>query len=153
VIGHGFHQLFGAQMETVYTSSVMRPAPAPITSEESPYFDLSALSFSNEATVSIVDSAGMFAYPSVSPINQWREKNYQVAYLQSIFIEQSDTSRYRLMSWIAMGQTKKCFSRQAIQMGLNRNHRLGSSRILKARQMILLPSFIREIFGLLTAER
>ncbi len=40
----------------------------------------------------------MFAYPAVSPA-RWdgRQRNYQVAYLQSIFIEQSETSRYRLM--------------------------------------------------------
>lgn len=74
------------------------PAPSPITSEESPYFDLTATSFSSEAAVPIVKSAGMFSSPSVSPIrSNGREKSFQVAYLQSIFIEQSDTSRYRLM--------------------------------------------------------
>ncbi|MFN8382399.1 MAG: G5 domain-containing protein [Anaerolineales bacterium] len=84
------------------------PAPAPISSEESPYFDLSAASFSNEASVSIIDSAGMFAYPSVSPIHtNGNEKNYQIAYLQSIFIEQSDTSRYRLMVMDRDGSNKK----------------------------------------------
>lgn len=73
-------------------------APAPITSEESPFFDVSALSFSNEANVTIVNSSGMFAYPSVSPINaNAGEKSFQIAYLQSVFVEQSDTSRYRLM--------------------------------------------------------
>lgn len=73
-------------------------APAPISSEESPYFDLSALSFSNAAVASISKSAGMFAYPSVSRIHSdGREKSFQVAYLQSIFSEQSDSSRYRLM--------------------------------------------------------
>jgi len=84
------------------------PAPAPISSEESPYFDLSAASFSNEATVSMIDSAGMFAYPSVSPIHtDGNEKNYQIAYLQSIFFEQSDTSRYRLMVMDRDGSDKK----------------------------------------------
>ena len=84
------------------------PAPAPISSEESPYFDLSAASFSNEAAVSIIDSAGMFAYPSVSPIESaGSEKKYQIAYLQSIFIEQSDTSRYRLMVMDRDGSNKK----------------------------------------------
>lgn len=73
-------------------------APAPITSEESPYFDLSAVSFSNEANVTIVNSTGMFAYPSVSPIqSNGQEKSFQIAYLQSVFAEQSDSSRYRLM--------------------------------------------------------
>ncbi len=84
------------------------PASAPISSEESPFFDLSAASFSNEAAVSMIDSAGMFAYPSVSPIHvNGSEKNYQIAYLQSIFIEQSDTSRYRLMVMDRDGSNKK----------------------------------------------
>jgi len=74
------------------------PAPSPITSEESPYFDLSGISFESEAAVTFVNSTGMFAYPSVSPARTvGRERSFQVAYLQSIFIEQSDTSRYRLM--------------------------------------------------------
>ncbi|MCE9647641.1 MAG: G5 domain-containing protein [Chloroflexi bacterium] len=74
------------------------PAPAPITSEESPYFNLAATSFSTEATVSLVESSGMFSYPSVSPVHSdGREKSFQIAYLQSIFIEQSETSRYRLI--------------------------------------------------------
>lgn len=74
------------------------PAPAPITGEESPFFDLSALSFSNEANISMIESAGMFSYPSTSPVHSdGREKISQVAYLQAIFVEQSETSRYRLM--------------------------------------------------------
>lgn len=74
------------------------PAPAPVTAEESPFFDLSALSFSNETNVSMVESAGMFAYPSPSPLrSDGREKIYHVAFLQAIFVEQSETSRYRLM--------------------------------------------------------
>lgn len=88
---------WGADGNSLYFVS-HAPAPAPISSEESPYFDLSAISFSSEAAVSFIDSAGMFAYPSVSPLRtNGREKSFQVAYLQSIFIEQSETSRYRLM--------------------------------------------------------
>ena len=74
------------------------PAPAPITNEESPFFDLSAVSFDNTAAVTMIDATGMFSYQAVSPA-KWDGKgqNYQVAYLQAIFIEQSETSRYRLM--------------------------------------------------------
>ncbi len=40
---------------------------------------------------------GMFAYPSASPVRQsGTEKVYQVAYLQAIFPDQSESSRYRL---------------------------------------------------------
>lgn len=88
---------WGADGNSLYFVS-HAPAPAPISGEESPYFDLSAVSFSNEASVSIVESAGMFSYPSVSPIRSiGQEDSFQVAFLQSIFIEQSNTSRYRLM--------------------------------------------------------
>ncbi len=99
--------VWGTDSNSLYFVS-HAPAPAPISSEESPYFDLSAASFSNEATVSIIDSTGMFAYPSVSLIHSnGSEKNYQIAYLQSIFIEQSDTSRYRLMVMDRDGSNKK----------------------------------------------
>ena len=73
------------------------PAPAPITSEESPFFDLTAASLESASTVNMVNSTGMFAYPSTSPLqSNGTESSFQVAYLQSIFTEQSDTSRYRL---------------------------------------------------------
>lgn len=88
---------WGADGNSLYFVS-HAPAPAPIAGEESPYFDLSGISFESEAAVSFVNSTGMFAYPSASPIrSSGSEKSFQVAYLQSIFIEQSDTSRYRLM--------------------------------------------------------
>jgi resuscitation-promoting factor RpfB len=98
---------WGADGNSIYFVS-HAAAPSPISSEESPYFDLSAVSFSSEATASFVSSAGMFAYPSVSPIRTiGREKSFQVAYLQSIFIEQSDTSRYRLMMMDRDGSNSK----------------------------------------------
>lgn len=88
---------WGADGNSLYFVS-HAPAPVPITSEESPYFDLSGISFESGAAVSFVNSAGMFSYPSASSIrSSGSEKSFQVAYLQSIFIEQSDTSRYRLM--------------------------------------------------------
>jgi hypothetical protein len=89
--------VWGADGNSLYFVS-HAPAPAPISGEESPYFDLSALSFGNETAVTFAESAGMFAYPSVSPLQYiGREASFQIAYLQSIFIDQSDTSRYRLI--------------------------------------------------------
>ena len=88
---------WGADGKTLYYVT-HAPAPAPISSEESPLFDISATSFNNEASVSMTNSTGMFSYPTASPERgDGREKIYQIAYLQSIFIEQSETSRYRLM--------------------------------------------------------
>jgi hypothetical protein len=50
----------------------------------------------------------MFSYPSTSLINlKGEEKSYQVAYLQSIFKEQSETSRYRLFIMDRDGSNSK----------------------------------------------
>ncbi len=109
---------WGADGNSLYFVS-HAPAPAPITSEESPYFDLSALSFSSEANVTLVNSTGMFAYPSVSPIQiNGQEKSFQIAYLQSIFIEQSDTSRYRLMVMDRDGSNRRALFPPADVNGL-----------------------------------
>jgi len=73
-------------------------APPPLTPEESPSFDLKAASLVNSAVVDMVQHVGMFAYPSASPARQsGQERAYQVAYLQAIFPDQSETSRYRLV--------------------------------------------------------
>jgi hypothetical protein len=89
---------WGSDNKTLYYVT-HAPAPAPITGEESPFFDLAALSFSSEANVTLIESSGMFAYPGTSTDRfNGREREYQVAFLQAIFVEQSETSRYRLMA-------------------------------------------------------
>ena len=71
----------------------------PESPEESPLFDLTAilLDIGNRAT--IMPQTGMFSYPRTSPeiLNSDGEKGYLVAYLQSIFPNQSESSRYRLV--------------------------------------------------------
>ena len=110
--------VWGADGNSLYFVS-HAPAPAPISGEESPYFDLSALSFKNEAAVSLVNSAGMFAYPSISPIQYiGRETAFQVAYLQSIFIDQSDSSRYRLVVMDRDGSNSRALFPPADKNGL-----------------------------------
>jgi hypothetical protein len=88
---------WGADGKTLYYTS-HAPPPSLVSAEDSPFFDISATSFENNATVPVVQQSGMFAYPSVSPLqSSSREKQYQVAYLQAIFPSQSETSRYRLV--------------------------------------------------------
>ncbi|MBI5933670.1 MAG: G5 domain-containing protein [Chloroflexi bacterium] len=73
------------------------PAPAPLTAEGSPYFDLTAVSMINDGSARLVQNIGMFAYPSASPVRvRGDERTYQVAYLQAVFPDQSETSRYRV---------------------------------------------------------
>jgi resuscitation-promoting factor RpfB len=67
--------------------------------EESPLFDLAAIPLVGGDPVSLVSQSGMFTYPLPSPlqIKESGENAYQVAFLQSIFPTQSETSRYRLV--------------------------------------------------------
>lgn len=88
---------WGADGTTLYYIS-HAPPPNLVNAEDSPFFDINAASFENSASVQLVQQTGMFAYPSVSSMqSSSREKQYQVAFLQAIFPEQSETSRYRLV--------------------------------------------------------
>ena len=88
---------WGADGKTLYYIT-HAPPPSLVSEEDSPFFDMGATSFSNDATVQIAELTGMFAYPSVSSIqSSARERPYLVAYLQAIFPEQSETSRYRVV--------------------------------------------------------
>ncbi|HSO12024.1 MAG TPA: G5 domain-containing protein [Anaerolineales bacterium] len=88
---------WGADGKTLFYTS-HAPPPSLVNDEDSPFFDLSAVSFSNDANVEIVKRTGMFAYPSSSYLQpSSMERQYQVAYLQAIFPEQSETSRYRVV--------------------------------------------------------
>jgi hypothetical protein len=57
-------------------------------------FSLAAILPSDAMVIDIVPDVGMFSFPVPSPID--KEDRYQIAYLQAIFPERSDTSRYQL---------------------------------------------------------
>ncbi len=87
---------WGADGKTLF-AVVHVPFGAPVPDEASPLFDLRALGLTNGANVNLVESIGMFANPVASPLRiQGQEKAYQLAYLQAIFPQQSQQSRYRL---------------------------------------------------------
>ena len=88
---------WGADGKTLFYTS-HAPPPNLVSEEDSPIFDITAVSFENDANVEIVKETGMFAYPSSSPTQaSSNERKYQIAFLQAIFPEQSETSRYRLV--------------------------------------------------------
>jgi len=88
---------WGADGKTLYYTS-HAPPPSLVDEEDSPFFDINATSFENNATVKMVQQTGMFAYPSSSPLqSSSTERQYQIAYLQATFPEQSETSRYRVV--------------------------------------------------------
>jgi hypothetical protein len=75
------------------------------TSESSPDFSLRASFLNSNPPVTIIPLAGMFAYPSASPIQPGGR--FQLAYLQAIFPSQSDSSRYRLVLMDRDGSNKE----------------------------------------------
>jgi hypothetical protein len=86
---------WGADSNSLYTVTHAPPAGA-VAPEESPFFDITALSLSNSTNVNIVKQSGMFSYPAVSSPTE--EPGYEVAFLQAIFPDQSDSSRYKLVT-------------------------------------------------------
>jgi hypothetical protein len=95
------------------------PAPAPLTAEGSPNFDLTAISMINDATVRMVQNVGMFAYPSASPVRiSGKERSYQVAYLQAVFPDQSESSRYRVYVMDHDGSNRRVLFPPADSVGL-----------------------------------
>ena len=89
--------VWGADGRTLYVVS-HAPPPELVNPEESPNFDLMAISLESSITVRLVEQSGMFAYPSASSPRQiGKERSYELAYLQAISKSQSDTSGYRLV--------------------------------------------------------
>ena len=78
----------------IYTV-IHAPKSGLTTDEVSPLFDLTAVVPDEDLIIPLVPQSGMFAYPVPSP-NYARTRMY-VAYLQAVFPDQSETSRYRLM--------------------------------------------------------
>jgi hypothetical protein len=58
-------------------------------------FDLRSIQIEEKTILNTTDDIGMFAYPSTS--NLKNNNQYKLLYLNAIFPENSDTSRYRLM--------------------------------------------------------
>jgi resuscitation-promoting factor RpfB len=63
--------------------------------EASPLFDVCAVILESKRSVCLVAKTGMFAYPTPSPA--LLNGDFVVAYLQAVFPEKSESSRYRLM--------------------------------------------------------
>ena len=58
-------------------------------------FTLTAVLQTDAMVIDLIPDVGMFSFPAPSPIDD--NERYQVAYLQAVFPERSDTSRYQLM--------------------------------------------------------
>jgi hypothetical protein len=88
---------WGGDSKTIFAVT-HSPAQNLVSPEESPYFDLSAVSIDNARQINMARQTGMFAYPASSPLRpSGKEYMYQIAYLQAIFPMQSESSRYRVI--------------------------------------------------------
>lgn len=73
--------------------------------ESSPLFDLSAYILPSGPLVKLVSQTGMFAYPSMS--KGLIDNQARLAYLEAIFPDQSESSRYRLVVMQPDGSNRK----------------------------------------------
>lgn len=73
--------------------------------ESSPLFDLNAFILPSGPLVKLISQTGMFAYPSISKGKT--ETQAWLAYLEAIFPEQSENSRYRLVVMQPDGSNRK----------------------------------------------
>ncbi len=98
---------WGPDGKALYTIDHVAPEGA-TNPEESQNFDLTAVLLDGGPTLHLVSQTGMFAYPSASPL-QVRDggKDYQIAFLQALFPDQSETSRYRLVVMDRDGSNRK----------------------------------------------
>jgi len=88
---------WGADSNSFYFST-HAPSENLVSAEESPVFNLGVMSMINSTNIQLVQQTGMFSYPSSSPL--FGESNgidFKVGFLQAIFPDQSETSRYRLV--------------------------------------------------------
>lgn len=88
---------WGADGRTLYVVT-HAPPPGLVNPEESPHFDLNALSLDSNALARVKAQSGMFAYASASRVAQrGSEQAYYVAYLQALLPQQSDLSGYQMV--------------------------------------------------------
>jgi hypothetical protein len=92
--------------EVLYTVDHVS-SPDDSSPEESQQFDLVAVPLSGGAPIHLATDVGMFSYPVTSPLQEPDnsseagkeanlEKLYQIAFLEAIFPNQSESSRYKL---------------------------------------------------------
>jgi hypothetical protein len=88
---------WGADSSSLFMVTHAPPAGS-VAPEKSPFFDLTAISLANSTNIRMVKQSGMFSYPAASPFFAKDEgTEYGIAFLQAIFPDQSDTSRYKLV--------------------------------------------------------
>lgn len=98
---------WGADSKSLYVTT-HAPSENLVSAEESPFFNLAAISMINSTNVELVQQTGMFSYPSTSPnLGASDEIYFKICFLQAIYPNQSETSRYRLIIMDRDGSNRK----------------------------------------------
>lgn len=100
-----------------FYTSVHNPIGNVNKPESSTVFDLTALSLEEEYQIHMLSNNGMFSNPVASTFRE--NGSFYVAYLQAIFPEQSDNSRYRLVVMDQDGSNKNILLPEEGSPGLN----------------------------------
>ena len=100
-----------------FYTSVHNPIGNVNKPESSTVFDLTAKSLDEEYQITLLSNSGMFSNPVASTFQE--NGSFMVAYLQAIFPEQSDNSRYRLVVMDQDGSNKKILLPEEGSPGLN----------------------------------
>jgi hypothetical protein len=111
--------------------SVIHPPPA-----ESQRFDLQVTQKDGEYSVLVVPEVGMFAYPAPSPLQDLPngDKTYQLAYLEALQPDQSESSRYRLVVRDRDGSNRRALFPADGAGGLDPQQVVWSPQVLGGRQ-------------------
>jgi hypothetical protein len=110
---------WGGDSETLFYIN-HSAAPDGVSPEASSRFDLKAVSLSSNTSLTLATDVGMFASPTTSVRPPGAASGaYEIAYLQAIFPEQSDVSRYRLVVMDRDGSNRRELFPEADLPGLD----------------------------------
>ena len=125
----------GWSPEGDFLFSVNHPPPA-----ESQRFDLQVTQKAGEYSVLVVPDVGMFAYPAPSPLQELPngDNSYQVAYLEALQPDQSESSRYRLVVRDRDGSNRRALFPSEGAGGLDPQQVVWSPQALGGRQSYAL---------------
>ena len=125
---------WGPNGDVVYTVN-HTPEEGAASPEQSPIFDVVAVPQSTGNPVTLVRQTGMFGYPVASPIQSGvgNGNDYQVSYLQAVFPNQSDSSRYRLVVMDRDGSNRRTLFPAEDKPGLEPQQVAWSPEVIRDR--------------------
>jgi resuscitation-promoting factor RpfB len=144
---------WGADGSVLFTENHI-PQEGSGSPEESPIFNLTAISLNGGDPIDLVPQTGMFGYPIASPVMSGTldGEAYQVAYLQAIFPTQSENSRYRLVVMDRDGSNRKILFPEEGKPGLKPQQVVWSPTLLKEQDSYAIAVLYEDNLWLVDAK-